>query len=138
MRFSKRNRTEEIKKAIHLREIVVATTGKVGGQAGGQKIVGFIHGIIHCDPISAGPLLFLTSFYVKPGFRRRALGSRLLDFIIEQSIKRSRIVGVEVSTVRKYALEFYKARGFEQFQGDFGEVLLGLDVKKWCPRFRSE
>ena len=131
--FSKKGRLEEIRKAINQKEIVVATTSKVAHSPKQGRIVGFVHGIIHNDPISAGPLLYITSLYVRRAFRRQKIGSFMLRFIIDRSVRNRSIQSVEVATVSKKALKFYKKLGFRQFKGDFGEVLVQLDTEQWEP-----
>ncbi len=131
--FSKKGRLEEIRKGINQKEIVVATTSKVIRSPKEGRVVGFIHGIVHNDPISAGPLLYITSLYVKRAFRRQKIGSLMLRFIVDRSVRNWSIQSVEVATVSKKALKFYKRLGFRQFKGDFGEILVQLDTEQWRP-----
>jgi len=130
--FSKKGRLEEIRRAINQKEIVVATT-KIAHSSKQGRVVGFIHGIVHNDPISAGPLLYITSLYVKRAFRRQKIASSMLRFIIDRSVRNRSIQSVEVATVSKKALKFYKKLGFRQFKGDFGEILVQLDTEQWRP-----
>jgi len=131
--FPKKGRLEEIRKAIKEKEIVVATTAKVADSSKRDGVVGFVHGILHNDPISAGPLLYITSLFVKNAFRRQRIGSSMLSFIVDRSVRNRSIQSVEVATVSKKALKFYKRLGFRQFKGDFGEVLVQLDTEQWRP-----
>jgi ribosomal protein S18 acetylase RimI-like enzyme len=105
--FSKGRRISEIRKAIKDREIVVAVTPKPLESLKRENLVGFVHGTVHNDPISAGPLLYITSLYVKHAFRRQGIGSSLLGFMIDRSVKYWSIEGVEVATARRPALRFY-------------------------------
>ena len=130
--FSKKGRLREIRKAINEKEIVVATS-KLAHPSREESVVGFIHGIAHNDPISAGPLLYITSLYVDSAFRRQKIGSLMLRFIIDRSVRNRAIQSVEVATVSKKALKFYKRLGFRQFKGDFGEILVQLDTEQWRP-----
>ena len=122
--FDNKGRVLSIRRSIRHEEIFVATEIKDR-----KSLVGFNHGIIHVDVIDGGNKLFLTAFYVKPQFRRKGLGSKMLGLIIDKAIKKHKIAGVEVSTIRKDAVRFYKEKfGFFQFKGDIGEVFLSLDI----------
>ena len=134
--FSKRGRTEEILKAIEHKEIVVASTPTAPSSTATEHLVGFVHGIIHNDPISAGPLLYITALFVKHGFRRQGIGYSLLDAIIRRSVRYWSIEGVEVATALSGALGFYKRLGFTQFKADFGEILVQVEPKTfWAKRY---
>ncbi len=52
--------------AIKFKEVIVANDSK-------GKVIGFIHGIVHNDPISSGPLLSITAFYVREAFRDKGI-----------------------------------------------------------------
>ncbi len=132
-RFSRGRRIREIRRAIKDREVVVAAPSPVGS-SNPENLVGFVHGIVHNDPISAGPLLYVTSLYVKQAFRRRGIGTSLLGFIIDRSVKYRSIEGVEVATARRPALRFYKRLGFSQYKADFGEKLVQIDSETWRTR----
>ena len=132
--FSKGRRISEIRKAIKHREIVVAATPNPVESSKRENIVGFVHGIVHNDPISAGPLLYITSLYVKHAFRRQGIGTSLLGFIIDRSVKYWSIEGVEVATAWRPALRFYKRLGFSQYKADFGEKLVQIDSETWRAR----
>lgn len=95
-----------------------------------DKVIGFIHGIVHNDPISCGPLLFITAFYIIPRFRRKGKGTLMLDLIIKEASSENRIQGVEISTSHRRALRLYRRLGFRQFRADFGEIFLNLDLEK--------
>jgi ribosomal protein S18 acetylase RimI-like enzyme len=133
-RFSKGRRIREIRRGIKDREIVVAAAQSPVGSSKPENLVGFVHGIVHNDPISAGPLLYITSLYVKHGFRRQVIGTSLLGFIIHRSVKYRAIEGVEVATARRPALMFYKQLGFSQYKEDFGEKLVQIDSETWRAR----
>lgn len=122
-------RIGEIRRSIRQEEILVSTVKRHA--AGKERVIGFIHGALHNDPISAGPLLYVTALYVTRPYRNKGIGSELLNSIIQRSVRNSSIRGVEVGTARKHALKFYLKRGFRQFRADFGEKLLGLDIKEW-------
>jgi ribosomal protein S18 acetylase RimI-like enzyme len=130
--FSKRGRLAEIRRAIRAREIVVATKGRTPSQR--EILIGLVHGSVHNDPISAGPLLYITSLYVADAFRRQGVASSLLHFIISRGVRRWTIQAVEVATVSKTALKFYRKLGFRQFKQDIGEILVQLDTEQWTPR----
>ncbi len=132
--FSKGRRISEIRKAIKDREIVVAATPNTMRSLKCENLVGFVHGIVHNDPISAGPLLYITSLYVKQAFRRKGIGTSLLGFTIERSVKYWSIEGVEVATAWRHALRFYKRLGFSQYKADFGEKLVQIDSETWKAR----
>ena len=54
----------------------------------------------------------------------------MLTRTIERNIAQ-KIKGVEVATARRGAAELYRRFGFSQDKDDFGEIFLGLDLKKW-------
>ena len=136
-RFSRGRRVREIRRAIKDQEIVVAAPSPVGSSEP-ENLVGFVHGIVHNDPISAGPLLYITSLYVKHTFRRQGVGSCLLAFIIDRSVKHWSIEGIEVATAWRPALRFYKRLGFSQYRADFGEMLVQIDSETWRARRRVQ
>lgn len=92
-----------------------------------DSLVGFVHGVVHNDPISAGPLLYITALFVKRRYRRQGIGWSLLDFIISRSVQRWTIEGVEVTTALRNALKFYKRLGFSQFKAEIGEILVQIE-----------
>lgn len=136
--FSKSKRIGEIRKAIKTKEIAVAATANSRDSLSRDSLVGFVHGTVHNDPISGGPLLYITSLYVKRPFRRKRIGSSLLDLIIGRSLRYRRIEGVEVATARRAASRFYRRLGFSQYRADFGEKLVQLDAKRWTARHRVQ
>ena len=135
--FSKGKRISEIRKAVKAREIVVAVAQSSVGSSKPGNLIGFVHSIVHNDPISAGPLLYITSLYVKQAFRGQGVGSSLLGFIIDRSVKHWSIEGVEVATAWRPALSFYKRLGFSQYRADFGEKLVQIDSETWRVRRRQ-
>ena len=126
----------EIRKAIKHKEIVVATLPIADTSRQAERLVGFVHGIVHNDPISAGPLLYITALFVKHDFRRQGIGYSLLDAIIKRSVRYWSIEGVEVPTALSSALRFYKRLGFTQFKADFGEILVQVEPKTfWAKQY---
>jgi ribosomal protein S18 acetylase RimI-like enzyme len=125
--FSKKRRRHEIQRAIQSGEFVVACLPGESNYSRSQRLAGFIHGIVHNDPISAGPLLYVTALFVERSFRRQGIGSALLDFIIRRSVHQRSIEGVEVATALRDALRFYERLGFSQFKAEIGEVLVQIE-----------
>ena len=122
----KKQRLPIIRRSIRQGEILVATENTHT-----KSLVGFIQGIVHDDPISGGKMLFVAAFYVKPKFRNKGLGSRMLKLLIETAIKKDKILGVETSMIWKKASGFYQKKfGFFQVRGDIGEIFLNLDIEK--------
>jgi len=113
-------RLNQIKKAIREREILVAVDPDT------QRVVGFVHAILHNDPISGGQLVYVTAFCVQKDFREMGVGSPMLKILLVRAAKNG-AVGAEVSTTSRRAIKLYKRLGFKQFKGDIGEILLGLD-----------
>jgi hypothetical protein len=60
-------RLGEIRKAIRANEILVAEDRRT------KDLIGFNHSIIHNDPISGGPLVYITAFYIRKQFRGKGL-----------------------------------------------------------------
>jgi ribosomal protein S18 acetylase RimI-like enzyme len=119
----KHGRMNEIRKAIKAKEILVSIDPKT------TKIIGFINAIIRNDPISSGPILHIAAFYLRPKFRSRGIGTRMLKYIIVEAKMRG-VVAIEVSTAQRPAYRLYRKLGFRQYRADIGEVLLGLDLKE--------
>ena len=113
-------RLNQIKKAIREREILVAVDPDK------RRVVGFVHAILHNDPISGGQLVYVTAFYGRKDFREMGVGFRLLKILMARAAKNG-AVGAEVSTTSRRAIKLYRRLGFKQFKGDIGEILLGLD-----------
>jgi ribosomal protein S18 acetylase RimI-like enzyme len=121
----KHGRMNEIRKAIKAKEILVSIDPKT------TKIIGIIDGIIRNDPISSGPVLYIAALYLRPEFRRRGIGTRMLKYTIVGAKMRG-VVAIEVSTAQRPAYRLYRKLGFRQYRADIGEVLLGLDLRKSC------
>ena len=112
-------RLSSIRRAIRNRELLVATEG--------ERIVGFLHKVDHEDIIDGGPNSFISAFFVSSKYRRKGVGSLLLQTAIDESLKRG-IVGVETSTIHEHAKKLYERHHFKQTRGDIGEVFLELDI----------
>jgi len=98
-------RLESVKRAIHHHEILVAQSN--------NRIVGFIHYIMHQDIIDGGPNGFISANYVSSGHRGRGIGTLLLKEMIKDSLARG-AVGVETSTIHARAKKFYERQHFKQ------------------------
>lgn len=116
------SRLHSIRRAIRNRELLVAKEG--------DRMVGFLHRVNHEDVIDGGPNAFITAFYVSARYRRRGVGSRLLQTAIDSSLKRG-IVGIETSTIHGLAKKLYQRHHFKQTKGDIGEVFLELDIPEY-------
>ena len=116
-------REESIMRAIKNSELLVAEKQ--------DKVVGFIHYIMHEDIIDGGLNSFITAFYVAPEFRNRGIGSSLLREAIRDALGKGAL-GIETSTANPNARRLYEKHHFRQFMGRWtmGEVLLELDTKK--------
>ena len=115
-------RLHSIRRAIRNHELLVAEDH--------DRVIGFLHYIIHEDVIDGGPNTFITAFYVSPEYRRKGVGSRLLESAINDSLKK-RVVGVETSTIHRLAKKLYERHHFKQTLGDIGEVFLELDIPEY-------
>lgn len=125
MKFGdERGRIKQIRKAIRAKEILVSVEPKT------RKIIGFIHAVTRNDPISSGPTLYIAAFYVQEQFRQRGIGTIMLRHIIARAIIQG-AVAIEVATAQRPAFRLYKKFGFSQYRADIGEVLLGLNLKKF-------
>lgn len=82
---------------------------------------------MHEDVIDGVPNSFLSAFFVTQSYRRRGVGSLLLEKAIANSLARG-AVGVETSTIHAAARKLYERHLFKQTMGDIGEVFLELDV----------
>ena len=116
-------REESIRHAIRNSELLVA--------AKQDKVVGFIHYIMHEDIIDGGLNSFITALYVTPEFRDRGVGSSLLREAMRDVLGRGAL-GMETSTANPDARRLYEKHHFKQFMGRWtmGEVFLELDMKK--------
>ena len=101
-----------------------------------NRIIGFLHYVIHEDVIDGGPNTFITAFYVSPRYRTRGIGSRLLESAINDSLKRA-VVGIETSTIHKLAKKLYERHHFKQTTGDIAEVFLELDIPEYLKAKKS-
>ena len=109
----KSGRLKSIRRAVRRRELLVAQIG--------DRVVGFIHYIMHEDIIDGGPNSFISAFYVSREYRRRGFGTLLLQSAVADSLGRG-AVGVETSTIHARARELYEKHHFKQTIGDIGEV----------------
>ena len=112
-------RLESVRRATRKRELLVAKVG--------SRTVGFIHYVMHEDIIDGAPNSFISAFFVTASFRKRGIGTLLLEEAIKDSLARG-AVGVETSTIHVKAKELYERHYFKQTMGDIGEVFLELDV----------
>jgi ribosomal protein S18 acetylase RimI-like enzyme len=117
-------REESIKHAVKNNELLVAEIQ--------DKVVGFIHYVMHGDIIDGGLNCFITAFYVTPEVRNRGIGSSLLREAIRDALDRGAI-GMETSTANPDARRLYEKHHFRQFKGGWamGEVFLELDMKEY-------
>src|SRR5438093_1854529 len=112
-------RLESVKRAIRNREVLVAQSS--------NRIVGFIHYIMHEDIIDGAPNAFISANYVSSRDRGRGVGTLLIQEMIKDSLSRG-AVGVETSTIHARAKKFYERHHFKQTMGDIAEVFLELDI----------
>jgi GNAT superfamily N-acetyltransferase len=106
-----------LSRAIRSKEILIATKN--------NRIVGFVHGIIHEDIIDGGRNLFVTAQYVLPRHRRSKVGTGLLNALVREAIDKG-VVEIETSTMSNQGRKFYEHYGFQQRDG---EIFLELTVK---------
>jgi len=115
-------RLQSIQSAIEKQELLVAEVA--------DRIIGFIHYIMHEDIIDGGPNSFISAFYVSGKSRGKGVGASLLECVIEDALKRG-AVGVETSTIHARAKRLYEKHHFKQTVGDIGEVFLELDISEY-------
>jgi ribosomal protein S18 acetylase RimI-like enzyme len=125
-----KGRIKEIKKSIRDKELLVAIDREL------DEPIGFIQGMLSNDTISSGPIVYIASFYLKVRFRRKGIGSMLLGALLRRARSQG-AVGVEVATAQRPAFKLYKKFGFTRYHADFGERLLGLDLKKMKRRMTT-
>lgn len=77
-----------------------------------RQIIGFIDHWITSDFTHGGKSSFIHNLYVDPGFRRMRVASRLLQRVIESSIKKD-VIEIHVATEfdNKPAIALYKGHG---------------------------
>ena len=115
-------RLESVRRATRRKELLVAKVG--------SRTVGFIHYVMHEDIIDGAPNSFISAFFMTQSWRRKGVGTRLLEEAIKDSLARG-AVGVETSTTHAKARELYERHHFKQTMGDIGEVFLELDVDEY-------
>ena len=115
-------RLESVRRAVQKRELLVAEVH--------SRIIGFIHYVTHDDIIDGAPNSFISAFFVTESYRRRGVGTLLLEAAIADSLARG-IVGVETSTIHALARKLYERLHFKQTMGDIGEVFLEIDVDEY-------
>jgi len=124
------DREESIRRAVKNKELLVADYR--------GELLGFIHYVMHEDIIDGGPNSFITAFYVLPEFRKKGVGSKLLQAAIEDGAQRGALE-IEASTADPDARRLYEKHHFQQFMGKWtmGEVFLELDISRYR-RFLSQ
>ena len=76
---------------------------------------------------SAMPKLFLEDIFILEDFRRKGLGKKILDFVINIARKRKcRVLDLNVIDWNKNAINFYRKNGFKHVNWD----LYRLELKK--------
>jgi GNAT superfamily N-acetyltransferase len=118
-------RLASIQRAVRKRELLVAVIH--------SRIIGFIHYVMHEDIIDGAPNSFVSAFFVTESYRRRGVGTLLLEAAITDSIAKG-AVGVETSTIHALARKLYERLHFKQTMGDIGEVFLELDIHEYQKR----
>jgi len=88
------------------------------------KIIGFIDRWIISDFVHGGKLAYIQNLYVSPNYRRKGIGSRLL----QETVKRAKdkgVIEIHVSTEfdNKGAIEFYRKQGFPEEHLQFEKEL---------------
>jgi GNAT superfamily N-acetyltransferase len=121
-------RLYSIHRAITKRELLVAEDN--------SRVIGFIHYVMHEDIIDGGLNSFITAFYVTPTHRGKGVGTLLLNEAIADSLTMG-AVGVETSTVQKFAKKLYEKYHFGQTMGEIGEVFLELDIPEYLRTKKS-
>jgi len=122
-------RLESVQRAVRKRELLVAEVH--------SRIIGFIHYVMHEDIIDGAPNSFISAFFVTESYRRRGVGTLLLEAAITHSLAKG-AVGVETSTIHALARKLYERLHFKQTMGDIGEVFLELDIDEYLKKARSE
>jgi len=115
-------RLESVRRAVRKRELLVAEVH--------SRIIGFIHYVMHEDIIDGAPNSFISAFFVTESYRRRGVGTLLLEAAITDSLAKG-AVGVETSTIHALARKLYLRLHFKQTMGDIGEVFLELDIDEY-------
>ncbi|SFG33999.1 Acetyltransferase (GNAT) domain-containing protein [Sporolactobacillus nakayamae] len=75
--------------------------------------------------VEAPQVAHLTAFAVEPVFQRQGMGSKLLNYAIED-LKSKNFKQIKVNA-RSTAHEFYQKNGFEDIGGNYHDNRLGLD-----------
>jgi GNAT superfamily N-acetyltransferase len=110
--------------------------GEIGVAEVDSEIAGFIHYVMHEDIIDGGPNVFISALYVSTAYRRKGVGSQLLEHAISDSLARG-AVGVETSTTRLNAKRLYQRHHFRQAFGDIYEAFLELDIEEYLRTRKS-
>ncbi len=118
-------RLESVRRAVRKRELLVAVVH--------SRIIGFIHYVMHEDIIDGAPNSLVSAFFVTESYRRRGVGTLLLEAAIRDSLAKG-AVGVETSTIHALARKLYERLHFKQTMGDIGEVFLELDIDEYLKR----
>lgn len=92
--------------------------------------MGFIHYLLRRDIIDGGLNSFISAFYFSKRYRKKGVGSRLLEGAISDSLARG-AVGMETSTTSSKAKKLYQEHHFKQTRGDIKEVFLELDIEEY-------
>ena len=115
-------RLGSLQRAVRKRELLVAVVH--------SRIIGFIHYVMHEDIIDGAPNSFISAFFVTESYRRRGVGTLLLEAAITDSLAKG-AVGIETSTIHVLARKLYERLHFKQTMGDIGEVFLELDIDEY-------
>jgi len=118
-------RVGSVQRAVRKGELLVAEVH--------SRIVGFIHYVMHEDIIDGAPNSFISAFFVTESYRRRGVGTLLLEAAITDSLAKG-AVGVETSTIHAMARKLYEGLHFKQTMGDIGEVFLELDIDEYLKK----
>jgi L-amino acid N-acyltransferase YncA len=92
------------------------------------QTVGFVAGFRHFNPHNAYSRFLVTSIYVTEGYRRKGIGSALLNTLImelkEESIRQ---IAIDVMPFSEGARALYESLGFEKKDPAFLNYRLGFD-----------
>ncbi|MCX6665026.1 MAG: GNAT family N-acetyltransferase [Euryarchaeota archaeon] len=107
--------TEKIKKTFHELKLH-PEKGDIFVAEDDAKIIGYALLINYWSNEFGGNILYIDELFIQPAYRGKGIGTKIINYIIEQKINAPVAIQLEVTKQNKKGIKFYKKFGFAESQ----------------------